>query len=156
MEKFLGYTIKPKCNAVQILFDGPEYIEIIKRSHALGLNPTMYLRLLMTPCQSCGLDKMTLDKLSQRGRKANKRTSVHLFVYVNSTINSRLQQTTLKLNYKLSAIFEVDEDSIVYTPVVGHAHRYEGKDGTALIYIFKNDTLISMQTVKIKNSQVYN
>lgn len=156
MDTFLGYKIKEKKNNIQMLFDAEEYIDIIKKSNSLGLRPANYLRLLMNPCQSCGLDKMILEKLSQRGRKIQKTTNTHLFIYVDSVVNSRLQKTTLKLNYKLSAIFEVNEDSIIYTPMAGLAHRYEGKDGNALAYIYKNDILVSMQSVKIKNSQVYN
>jgi hypothetical protein len=153
-QKFLGFAIKDGQNKVVLLYDKEEYMEIIKSANNVGLSPASYLRMIAKPCEVCGHDTVTINKLSKEiSKQFRALASVHLFVFINEFTLKNVQLTKLKLNHQLAFQLDIPKDSNIYTL---EKNRYNGGDNiNAIITIFKNGVKSASHLIVIRNQMLY-
>ena len=155
-EKYKGYTIYERNNNFPVPFTRGETIDIIDISTNIGITPTQYCRMLMQPCTSCKNDKIQIDKMpSVFPKKFRGMPQVHLYCLVNSRIGTRLKETKLQMNYKISFLMGIPQDSLIGTP--HHNHFYDESKGNvdALLMIYIDDSKEITMNCKIVNGQIY-
>jgi hypothetical protein len=132
--KYLGFTILKKDNVIALRFDEDEYIEIICNATNLNMTPMHYCKMLMSPCGTCGSDKV-------------------IICFSDSVVNTGLSATKLKLNYALAFKLSIPEDSVIYAPQ--NNSNNVSKETNATLTFFLNDVKTASIVCKIKNGQVY-
>ena len=152
-EVFMGKKVMPTNNPIKSYYNAEQFKEHILNAHNAGLSLSTYMSLLSQPCGLCGNDKVHIELVKKDIKKTSNVHSVHLIVFENSKVNMQVESTSLKLQYVLSGMLQVDTSSIIYTPKGTH-HYSEGKT-TATITVFKNNVRVSTVNCIIKNNLIH-